>query len=120
PELNIKTEHSTSKKIYITPLLLNPKDEFTLKMLVQSYTNNLNLGTRIAGITQVQPLKEKLSFTNVIIYCSIFAFLSILSIFIDFSSPIQSSIFISFILGIILEMIITITKYITKKIKKGS
>lgn len=62
---NIKVEINNDANnmglIFISPLLLNPKDEMTLKLLIASYENELKVSSRIVGIREIIKVKEKTS-----------------------------------------------------------
>ncbi|MEH7596613.1 hypothetical protein V7295_29510 [Bacillus toyonensis] len=104
----------------IQPLLLNPKDEFTLKLLVEKHnTSDFKVGARISGISEIKPLKEKLmSYNKVVIYSIVASLLSILSLFNNFSSsPFGTGLLLGILTVIISDIITSLIKY---KFKKSS
>lgn len=66
--LSVKIDNSSFGKITVDPLLLNPKDEFTLKLLIPGYKNDLTLESRIVG-GQLIKFKKRLPLS--IIFLSI-------------------------------------------------
>lgn len=57
--------------IFISPLLLNPKDEMTLKLLIASYENELKVSSRIVGVREIIKVKEKTSSKSIFLILGI-------------------------------------------------
>ncbi|OUB81243.1 hypothetical protein [Bacillus wiedmannii] len=121
--LYISTEDILPGYFEIQPLLLNPKDEFTLKLLVEKHnTLDFKVGARISGVTKIKPLKEKLiPYHKLVVYSLTISLLSTVSLLNDLSSlPFVKGISFGILGAILSDIILAIGKYISIKEKKSS
>lgn len=101
----------------ISPLLLNPKDEITVKLLVQDYQNNAVVSSRIAGIKEVVKIKNRINYwPNISFLSSIL--LVIIGMYITFWSLLGETglIIISFL--IVLPIVSVGFKVLEEKLAK--
>ena len=52
------TLNSNENEITIQPILLNPKDYFVIKMLINNYSGDIKIDTRIIGVKKIKPIPE--------------------------------------------------------------
>jgi len=66
PNLTVKVDNGVGDIFGVTsvePLLLNPKDEITFKLLVSLYKNDISFNGRIVGVQKINKLKNRLPIT---------------------------------------------------------
>ena len=61
--------------IEIEPLLLNPKDNFTIKILLSDYKENFEVSARIEGISKIEVYKEPQPLFNITLMLTFIPFL---------------------------------------------
>lgn len=61
--------------IEIEPLLLNPKDNFTIKILLSDYKENFEVSARIEGISKIEVYKEPQPLLNITLMLTFIPFL---------------------------------------------
>lgn len=86
----------------IKPTLLNAKDEVTLKLLIQSYKNDLLIKGRIIGVQGITKLKEKFPFATLFFTITFIVILILFRHFIEDSEIVSK-------LDTILTMMIVVT-----------
>lgn len=64
--------------IQIEPLLLNPKDNFTIKILLSDYKENFEVSARIEGISKIEVYKEPQPLLNITLMLTFIPFLIVM------------------------------------------
>lgn len=96
--------------IFITPLLLNRKDEMTLKLLIASYENELKVSSRIVGVREIIKLKEKNSLKLIILVSGLLVFginIGLSNVIMSFNLNTFETFFLVFSIGFLVASVIS-------------